>query len=259
MFLSQEFSLPPERVHLDEALPVHAAQELLVPPLDAHAPDQVPAQVIGIDRIEQLLVGDLAHVAEKVRGHEAEGIAAQGLRFHLNAGKTIQVLRDEGDRPLLHVSPEADRKEGDLPLLSDLVSQRGRIDAQDRRERLQRGIQPGGIARVHLVEGIERDGEGGNAIREKAPLPVTDLPPWRGEHLDADPVLLGELPVLGALQHLQREEPEQHERENSDHQDREGSLPPLPASTEGDRIRAHRLRPRRSGAGYVRTARPWSG
>ena len=193
---------PPQGVHLEETFPVLSAKDLLVSPFDSHPTDEVAAQIVAVLRIEELLVGDFSDVSEQVGRHESERITAKRLRFDLDAGKLVSMLRDECDRLDVDVSLEPNREEGDLALSLDLLLEEGRVYSEDRPEGGQGRVDVRGVPGICLVERIERDRKGRNAVREQAALPVPDLSSRGGQHLHANPVPLRKLTVPLSLEYL---------------------------------------------------------
>ena len=113
-------------VDLETRLARHSAQPLLVEQLDAALADLVArAVVLALARVELVLV-DLADVAEEVRGERSVRIGAFGNALRLDAREVFGVLADVDDRfltRLVHDRHGGERREARI--LYSLVDRLG--------------------------------------------------------------------------------------------------------------------------------------
>ncbi len=206
------------RVDADLRLPRVSAEERVELRLDARLADLVAGLVEPRVAVEVLL-RDLADVAEHLRRERLVGVVPQVRLLDLDARELGGVLVEVGDLVLADGGLDRDRVDRVGCALVDLLRERERRHAQDAGEPLDDGV----AAVSGQVADPQLDGGASDVVDDDAAVPVEDRPARRLDPDRAELVPLRLRQVRVARQHLERPEPEEQHRE-----DREGDDPEDP-------------------------------
>src|SRR6266446_5372243 len=189
---------PAERIDLDPLATVTTPQELVQQALEPTLSDHVAAAVAAT--LELLVVG-LANVAQQVSGESTIGIGPLRLDLDDHAGKLelpLLDLRHVFERqPASHAHWEerVGRHAGDR--LGELLIG----DLEQRRHAAEDGVPVLVLARELAWD--EREGEGRPIVDEWDAVLVEEDAARRRHRADPDPVLVGGVEEVTALEHLQ--------------------------------------------------------
>jgi hypothetical protein len=128
----------------------------------------------------------------------------------------IAVLAQVEELPASETLPERDRIAGVPGRLSDLRPELHRRQPRKPRERCQ--LLPALLPRLRQVRGPELEGHHCAVTDQDPPVPVQDLAARRRHPDLANPVVIGDRPIVVARKHLQVPEPEQDHQQRRDHQ-----------------------------------------
>ena len=220
------------RVDHDVLGAVAPAQGLFVAPLDSGAPDQVPGSIALKLQGIQLGGVDLAGVAQQVRREGPVRVVAERLDLHFDSGQLGAPLlhrRDHRRRRIAaqrcvltaavgHLHPGPHFGAVELDHLGDPRDPARALGEARRRDALAR-------------ERTEHDVEARRAVREQLSPSIVDRAARSAQHLEPDPVLLGELHVLIVLEHLEAKQSRDHEPESEHDHPGEQRVTRFPSST----------------------------
>ena len=206
---------PPERVDAELAQAGPSAKLLVERRLDPGLADLVTEQV-PLARL-QLVLGDLAHVAEDVRGKVAERVAAHERVRDRHARKLGLVLEQVVRLVLGDGVTDGHRRQGIAAVLLELAREVGERDLQDPREAPELGV----CAVLGQVGGPDLD-RGRARVLDEHPAPAVPNRAARrvGPHHAKLVVPRGD-EILVPGQHLERPEPEEEHREGRQREEAE--------------------------------------
>ena len=210
-----------EGVDGDLRLPRLPAQVLVVLRLHPDLADLVAGPVELRSRVE-LLLGDLAHVAEDLGRERLVGVVAQEGALDLDSGELRLVLVQVVDLILAHRRLHRDRVDGIGEPLVDLLREDGGLDVQNLGEPLDH-VVPAALLRE--VADPELHGRARDVVDDHPAAPVEDR---AARGLDPDRAQLVSLrigQVLLTRQNLQRPEPEEEDGEDGEGDDAEDADP----------------------------------
>ena len=216
-------------VDLHAALAVGSAQQAVVGELDPVLADLVAGLERLVARILELLLVDLAGVAEQVRGERALRIAAHVDALDRHPREAVLILAQEVDRVVVDVTAQGRRAgRARLRLGADLVANLVRAQAGDLADaREQPRASLGVLRQVGLLDlQLER----GAVVDQDLAAAVEHLAARRLHGELADLVVLGLREVVVAGEHLQVPEAQEddHERHQADPaEDRDPQREPL--------------------------------
>ena len=214
-------------VHLEDGLAGHAAQVVLVDPLDAGLADLVPPDVrLGlVHPVLELDVVDLADVADDVGSTGAEGVAAHRDPLDGHGGEQLLVLLDVDLQLLGGILGHGHRRVPGVPLVVDPVEQ-----LLDRGRRAVPGELVGqaaqhvhglGVVELGEPDPVDGDDDGDPVVDQHRAVAVEDAPARGLDLHDPDAVRLGGLRERLRRQHLQVPEPGEERHEERDDHDAE--------------------------------------
>jgi hypothetical protein len=245
----------PERVDEDAAHAGSAAQEAVVDRLDSGLADDVARGVALLRARLELLLRDLADIAEDLRGDRAVVVATPiGLR-DLHAGKLGLVLHQVRGLAIADVRVDQDRRQR--------VTLRARVhfpahvllsEPEQAGEALE---HPHACVGGNVFERRRPDlhDRAGCVRHEHGPVPVDDRAPGRLEAETADLVVLGVLEVALAGDDLERPQAEEERAEDGDDEDAEDGDAKRELRRDAIRLldaRVRRQEPRQARAGGSR-------
>ena len=177
----------PERVDtkLGDARP--AVQVAVERRLDPRLPDLV-AGLVPCGGVLQLLLGDLAHIAEQLRRDVPVRVVAEVGGGDLHARKLVPVLSDVADLGLVHPDFDRDRRQRIALSLVDSVPHLSDRDVDDLRQQLQLTVAR--IPGLRQVGGIELDRSAADVVHEHFSVAVEDLAARRLQPYRAQLVVL---------------------------------------------------------------------
>ena len=232
------------RVHVQPLGAGDAAQVRVVARLDAGLADLVAGLVALLRLALQLARGDLADVAEHLRGERAIRVVPDVAPFDGHAGKLARVLGEVDDHRLARRVTHDDGREriagAPLDARRDLVQRH----AGHVREPAQLGVAV--VVDLRQVVGPQPHGFRGLVEDEHPPVPVEDRPSRRLDAHGAVRVRLRLVDVLRPGEHLQRPETQEERREDDEHdhaQNRDAQREPLRDAVRVDDRVARRQEP----------------
>ena len=189
-----DLHLPAQGVDLDTLAAVATAEVFVEKALQPRLADHVSAPV---PPLLHLLVADLAHVPEEVRGEGARGVDALGLDLDDHARQIELELLDAGHLLESEAPPHPDGPDG---VGGDSLEPLFQLPQGD----LEKHGEPGQDrpAVLHLPRD-ERERESGAIVHEGETIAVEENAARRRHGPDTDPVLVGELLELAALEDLE--------------------------------------------------------
>ncbi len=202
-----------EGVHEDAPDTRQPAQVGVVGRLDAGLPDPVAARVVLPLRRVELLLGDLAHVAERLRRDPALVVVALVGLVDLDAGEVVLMLEEVRDLVLGDVLLDRDRRQevvfprGDVaPDLAVRNLEEGGEPVEDEGLSLRGRLIERGRPELHRRPRLVGD--------EDDAVPVDDRAARGGRPERAHLVVLRHLEVALARDDLERPEPEEEDAED---------------------------------------------
>ena len=165
----------------------------------------------------ELLLRDLADVAEQLRGDRALRVVAQERARELDARELVPAFPDVVDDWLVDADLDRDRRQRVALALGDPGQHLADRDVHDARKPLQLVLAR--APRLRQVGRVELESRAGTVVDERHAVPVEDHAARRFDADRAQLVVLCDAEVLVACQDLERPQP-QEERAEDDERDR---------------------------------------
>jgi hypothetical protein len=213
-----------ERVDVDASGARAAAKVRVVSGLDAGLPNPVARRVALVDSVLELLLRDLADVAEDLGGNPALVVAPQRHLADLDAREVVLVLEEVIDLRVGNVRLDRDRCEKVVLPCLEVALHLPVPEAEELRHAAERllpllGAQPVERSRPKLRDGAR------DVRHEHLPVPVEDRAARRRSPEGPDLVVARFVEVLLAGDDLERPEPEEQDAEDGDREDSEDRNP----------------------------------